>query len=285
MSDDNFKKENLKYKLFSIFSYVKLITTLDNDLEEEKLNNQDLKEEEQKEEEQKEEKQKEEKQKEEKQKDRKFNFLSTLLATLLGVFVAFLGADFISEKQKNETIKQAESQKTKAESQEVESVIQLLKIAEDDAYLKLSAIEYTETLVNQHNLKQKNEGGDLTSILQVYSTPSVYPPYPMVFEKVINNDRVLSHLTITGLASLFSIQKALERQRADIMSLSINDSDRLFILKEYKVNLVRVSTMLENEIQSIKGNLSEREVFELYKKKEKQIYGLTEEKQECLLNF
>lgn len=216
--------------------------------------------------------------------EKRVDFISTLLATLIGVSIAFGGAYFIAKDQKIEAAKQAQIQRIEAakqaQRQEIELVIRLLTIAKNDADYQLVAIDKVQSLANQNNL---NEGSvdDLTATLEIYSTPGRGVPYPIVFEKVIGDDRILRHLSVSGLGLFYSTQKALEEQRLYIMNSGA--SDRSFILDNYKVNLSRISALLGNEIKYVKGDLTESQVFEFYKEKEREIYGLTKEEQDLLL--
>lgn len=125
----------------------------------------------------------------EKRNDKILDFFSTLVATLIGVFIAFLGAYSLAKKQTIEAANQAQIQKSEARVQEVDLVIQFLENAKDDVSIKIGAIEQVAVLVNLNNLSQK--GSDSISILQVYSTPGEGIPYPIVLERVIDNDKVL----------------------------------------------------------------------------------------------
>jgi len=222
----------------------------------------------------------EDKAREDKARDRKLDFKSTLLATLIGVFIAsiltYCIAEFLNYKSEK-----------KSKLEEVESIIKLLNIAKNDVDLNKGADKALEKHIEKAN--QKSDEDVPASAFEIYLSPGKGVPYPIVFEKVINDDRVLSYLSFTGLASLYRTQKALEEQRAYMMNPCITDrsciTNKLYVFDEYKLNLKRASDLLEEEIKYIRGESSEAQVFESYKKREGERYNLTEEQQENLLNF
>ena len=227
-----------------------------------------------------EDKAREDKAREDKARDRKLDFKSTLLATLIGVFIAsiltYCIAEFLNYKSEK-----------KSKLEEVESIIKLLNIAKNDVDLNKGADKALEKHIEKAN--QKSDEDVPASAFEIYLSPGKGVPYPIVFEKVINDDRVLSYLSFTGLASLYRTQKALEEQRAYMMNPCITDrsciTNKLYVFDEYKLNLKRASDLLEEEIKYIRGESSEAQVFESYKKREGERYNLTEEQQENLLNF
>jgi len=238
-----------------------------------------------------EDKAREDKAREDKARDRKLDFKSTLLATLIGVFIAsiltYCIAEFLNYKsEKKSKLEEVESIK-KSKLEEVESIIKLLNIAKNDVDLNKGADKALEKHIEKAN--QKSDEDVPASAFEIYLSPGKGVPYPIVFEKVINDDRVLSYLSFTGLASLYRTQKALEEQRAYMMNPCITDrsciTNKLYVFDEYKLNLKRASDLLEEEIKYIRGESSEAQVFESYKKREGERYNLTEEQQENLLNF
>ena len=280
------------------FSHIKVVTMSNDNLEEEKAREEKAREEKAREEKAREEKAREEKAREEKARDRTLNFKSTLLATLIGVFVASFLTYGIAELLNYKSAKQSKRE-------EVESIIKLLNIAKKDVDLNKGVDKALEK--NTEKANQKSDEDIPASAFEIYSSPGIGAPYPIVFEKVINDDRVLSYLSFTGLASLYRTQKALEEQRAYMMNPCITDklyvfdksdnvkklsfvdksciADKLYVFNEYKLNLERASDLLEDEIKYIRKQVSEAKVFESYKENEMKRYNLTKEQKESLPNF
>ena len=188
--------------------------------------------------------------------EKKCDFFSTLLATSIGVLLAFGGAYWISENQKSAAVIQAEKQ-------EVDSVVQLLEFAQKDVNRSINTLELIQNPIKQASASKtyKDKSEAIRAIDAVFA---IAVPYPMAFEKILDDDRVMRRLSDAGLLEFYSAQARLDSQRTHMLSPYASDDKRLASIKWYKRDLKLVNTLLKNEVEYQNGDILENEMLKRY---------------------
>lgn len=188
--------------------------------------------------------------------EQKCAFFSTLLATLIGVFLAFGGAYLISEDQKSAAAIQAEKE-------EVDSVIQLLKVAQKDVNRSINTLNQIQNPIKQAD-KSKTDKDKSEAIKAINAIFTIAVPYPMAFEKILDDDRVMRNLSDAGLLDFYSAQARLDSQRDHMLNPCTSADKRLASMKWYKRDLELVNNLLKNEVGYQNGDIPKNEMLERY---------------------
>ena len=193
-----------------------------------------------------------------------YNFFLTLSATFMGVVLAIYLTDISAKKQeKNE-------------------VIQLLEVAESNANLTSDTIEMVEKVLVKYNSKGQSEKYGLILIDQLFE-PNNGIPYPIIFDKVVDDNRLLRHLSARGLNVFYDAQRNLEKQELAIKNPSSNFSQKIDAMADYRKQVKYINQMLDIEIKYLKGDLSEREINNLYTSNGIELISMTKEEYEKII--
>lgn len=193
-----------------------------------------------------------------------YNFFLTLSATFMGVVLAIYLTGISAERQ------------------EKKEVIQLLEIAQSNASLTSDTIEMVENVLVKYNSKGQSEKYGLILIDQLFE-PNNGIPYPILFEKVVDDDRLLKHLSARGVNVFYDAQRNLEKQELAIKNPSSNFSQKIASMADYRKQVKYINQMLGIEIKYLKGGLSERELDALYTSNGIDLIGITKEEYEEII--
>lgn len=174
------------------------------------------------------------------------------------------------------------------ENQDTETAIRLLhKTSEVVADQAVSL----ENMVTDPNLKLDNMSSyedfiNLRDSLNQFEYSGIEVPYPIIFDKIVDEDKVYSRLSSTGIHSIYRIQESLRKEKSYIVGTSnetqeflianddylisiLKDSDevakfvdsyvRVSNLKQYKKHLEVLSSILNIQAEYIQGNINENE--------------------------
>lgn len=199
----------------------------------------------------------------EKSKDRIHNFVSTLIATFMGVAVAFLGAYWISENQKSAAIIQAQNQEraaiAQAQKQEVDSIVQLLEFAQKDVNRSVDDLNAIKQAGENQTDKEKSE-----SVRAIDAIFAIAAPYPIAFEKILDDDRIMRRLSDGAVLGFYSAQARLDSQKTHMLDPCASADKRLASMKWYKRDLELVNALLKNEVEYQNGDIHENELLKRY---------------------
>lgn len=193
-----------------------------------------------------------------------YNFFLTLSATFMGVVLAIYLTGI------------------SAENQEEKEVIQLLEAAESNAKLTFDYIEMVEGILVKYNSKGQSEKYGLIQIDQLFE-PNNGIPYPTVFEKIVDDNRVLKHLSGRGLNVFYDAQKDLEKQEFAITNPRSSFDQKIDSLAEYKKQVKYIYQILGIEIKYLKDDLDESELSSLYTSNGIELIGITKEEYEIII--
>lgn len=193
-----------------------------------------------------------------------YNFFLTLSATFMGVVLAIYLTGVSTKKQeKNE-------------------VIQLLEIAQSNANLTSETIEMVEMVLAKYNSKGQSEKYGLILIDQLFE-PNNGIPYPIIFDKVVDDNRLLKHLSARGLNVFYDAQRNLEKQEIVIKNPSSNFSQKIDAMADYGKQVKYINQILGIEVKYLKGDLSERELNDLYTSNGIELISITKEEYEKII--
>jgi len=174
------------------------------------------------------------------------------------------------------------------ENQDTETAIRLLhKTSEVVADQAVSL----ENMVTGRNLKLDNMNSyedfiNLRDSLNQFEYSGIEVPYPIIFDKIVDEDKVYSRLSSTGIHSIYRIQESLRKEKSYILGTSnetqeflINNDDypssilqdpdkvakfldsyvRVSNLKQYKKHLEVLSSILKIQAEYIQKDITEDE--------------------------
>lgn len=193
-----------------------------------------------------------------------YNFFLTLSATFMGVVLAIYLTGISAKKQ------------------EKTEVIQLLEIAQSNANLTSDTIEMVEKVLVKYNSKGQSEKYGLILIDQLFE-PNNGIPYPIIFDKVVDDNRLLRHLSARGLNVFYDAQRNLEKQELAIKNPSSNFSQKIDAMADYRKQVKYINQMLGIEVKYLKGDLSEREINDLYTSNGIELISMTKEEYEKII--
>lgn len=193
-----------------------------------------------------------------------YNFFLTLSATFMGVVLAIYLTGISAKKQ------------------EKTEVIQLLEIAQSNANLTSDTIEMVEKVLVKYNSKGQSEKYGLLLIDQLFE-PNNGIPYPIIFDKVVDDNRLLRHLSARGLNVFYDAQRNLEKQELAIKNPSSNFSQKIDAMADYRKQVKYINQMLGIEVKYLKGDLSEGEINDLYTSNGIELISMTKEEYEKII--
>lgn len=188
--------------------------------------------------------------------EQKYAFFSTLLATLIGVLLAFGGAYWISENQKSAAAIQAEKG-------EVDSVVQLLEVAQKDVNRSINTLNQIQNPIKRAD-RSKTDKGKSEALKAIDAIFTIAVPYPIAFEKILNDDRVIRNLSDAGLLDFYSAQARLDSQRTHMLNPCTSADKRLASMKWYKRDLELINNLLKYEVEYQKGDIPKNEMLDRY---------------------
>jgi hypothetical protein len=158
------------------------------------------------------------------------------------------------------------------EKQEKVVALKLLELAEADVLA-------TGFIIKDFEDRKSKEDDSSDMITSEWSEAGIALPYPIVFTKVMTDNRILMNLSTTSLHTIFSLEKELDRYRNMVMHTdsSTSDSVKLFNYGRYKSSIEQLYFLLNEEIKYQKGESSEQQVAKVYKDLMIRMSGLSEE--------
>lgn len=158
------------------------------------------------------------------------------------------------------------------EKQEKAVALKLLELAEADVLA-------TGFIIKDFEDRQIKEDDSSDMITSEWSESGIALPYPIVFTKVMTDNRILMNLSTTSLHTIFSLEKELDRYRNMVMHTDSNTSDsiKLFNYGRYKSSIEQLYFILNEEVKYQKGESSEQQVAKVHKDLMIRISGLSEE--------
>ena len=198
----------------------------------------------------------------------------TLIGTMIGVFAGIYLTNLNTERQDTET------------------AIKLLKIAHDDAIYQENFVhEIRESAEFSGDLDSQDAYQRLKALPNTFLVPGINVPYPYVFDKVLDDDRVFSRLSFSSMSTLYRVQDSLRglkdytsgsntRAQDFLMksnsfpeadSMDIDTAMRLEAFAQYEQHLKIASSLIESEVRYLEGYLDDTELTKLHNDIEKQI--------------
>lgn len=190
-------------------------------------------------------------------------FWSPIRQVLLGAFISIIttiGSVFLV----------VELTQNNDEKQERATALKLLELAEAD-------ILGTAFTIKDFENRQNKADGNLDTIIASWTESGITLPYPIIFKKVMTDDRILVNLSTPSLHTIYSLGEKLDKDRNTIMYSSASDSMKLFYYGQYKSDIEQLYFILNEEIKYQKGDSSEEQVAEAYSDLAMRISGLSEE--------
>lgn len=201
------------------------------------------------------------------------DFISTLIATLIGVFIASMLAYLITEYQNKKLI-------AKVQDQEVSLVIQLLEVAKDDVNRSVINLGPLDNVLQRAGSSQEYKDQAIRAIDLVFATAV---PYPVALKKILDDDKIMKRLPVGGLLELYKALARLESQKNHIINPCASANKKLSSMKWYKRDLYLISIMLQSEIDYQKGIISEADIFKTYEAAQKNLPSWEREDLELLI--
>ena len=99
----------------------------------------------------------------------------------------------------------------------------------------------------------------------------------------MTDNRILVHLSMTSLHTVYSLEKQLDNDRNIIMYTSESDSIKSATYVKYKSNIEQLHFMLIEEIKYQKGESDEQQMVKAYRDLIMGESSLSEEELECQL--
>lgn len=194
------------------------------------------------------------------------------------------------------------------EEQDIETAIQYLQSASEEIAYQSKVLDNITGNLENVNYKSATDLARLESVLYYFDFAGIVLPYPMFSEKVIDDHRVRSRLSPTGINSIYRVLEQLKQEKNYILGEETREQEYMVATKNYPPNLnaeqaalvvdisVRKNTillykkhlnvlsgLLQTEIKYIQGVLTADEIRVIDRKQEKE--RLTAGKEEIDLNF
>jgi len=167
------------------------------------------------------------------------NNLLILLITLIGSgFGVYLAID------KNNS---------NVEEQDIKAAIRLLRITSEETADQAKALENMVAGSDSKNLDSTDSLGnfiELKNSLKQFEYSGINLPYPVVFDKVVEDSRVYSRLSSTGIRSIYRIQESLKEEKSYILGLNKGTQDFLIANKEYPLFVFKDQDEIEAFVDS-----------------------------------
>lgn len=197
-----------------------------------------------------------------------FSFFLTLLATAFGVFLGIFFTNLNVSRQDTNT------------------AIKLLQIASEDIAYQSRFIKEMTGNLDIENLESDADLKTLENTIDKFVLPGINVPYPVVFDKIVDDERVFSRLSYTGMRSIYRIQDSLENEKRYILGLEnemqdfliantantapaimsktefielVDFSVKINSLTQYISHLDVLSSLLNVQISYIQGSITEDE--------------------------
>lgn len=183
-----------------------------------------------------------------------FISIMTIIATIAGVFLV------VDLTQKND------------EKQEKAVALKLLELAEADVLA-------TGFTIKDFEDRQSKVDDNSNNIISSWTESGITLPYPIIFKKVMTDNRILMNLSTVSLHTIYSLEEELNKDRDILMyeNTSASDSIKLFNYGKYKSDIEQLYFILNEEIKYQKGESSEEKVAKAYKDLATRMSGLSEE--------
>lgn len=194
------------------------------------------------------------------------------------------------------------------DKQDIETAIEYLKSASEEAAYQANVLDNMTGNLDNLNYKSHNDIARLESALFYFDYAGIVVPYPFFTEKVVEDHRVRSRLSPTGINSIYRVQEQLRDEKNYILGKETRQQEYMLATKEYPPNLeanqqalvvdvyVRkqalsqykkhlniLSNLLQREIDYIQGDLTADEIRTIDHKEELQ--ELTDAKKEIDFGF
>ncbi len=193
----------------------------------------------------------------EKHKDA-FNFLLTLIATFVGVFLAI----YFTNQSENNKEKQNAIKLLNATAFDLSNLTKNVQTTYNVATIKIDS-SYSPKIHIKDNL----------------------PELPIMYQNILTNENVLKHLSEVGIKEFYNSNYNLKKMQNIIVSGNLKtDTAYLEHLHIYIKQLVFTQKIVAIETERLYGEISDKNLIPLYQEQIDELIGVKREYLEKLLN-
>lgn len=147
------------------------------------------------------------------------NHFIALLITLFGTIYGV--SKGIDESNKN------------IERQDTKVTKEYLLLASEDALHQSKVLNQLAKDIQEIDYKSSADINKLENVLYRFNYTGITLPYPYFAQKVLNDHRVLSRLSPTGISSLYRVQEQLDEEREVILGNNRKQQNYMIATKNY----------------------------------------------------